>query len=254
MGTSHIEWGQAPPGSVTSSLQFNDYDAFPGQDQEWYWGGGQTVNPGQSFRAGSITYRNGSAAAGTSSPDLTVDLDTYVFGSEFYINEHPLVVLDTLKIRIRETPNTGVDPAADADFLYFPDFPSLGSIRVYEGASTTFPIYATFGPVIPTAFGAPQNPHSGFLSSSIVDSLTDNGAPVFLQDYEAPGNLDEPFNLVAPYSGTTDGVNKVQSTIAHVSGDGANGTAKLDRTLHSVRPNYKPWRWRLGMAGPPFAQ
>jgi hypothetical protein len=60
--------------------------------------------------------------------------------------------------------------------------------------------------------------------------FTAHAAPVYLQDYEAPGNLDAPFNLQPHFSGSTQGVQNDAgegpvSTIIHVNNDGAPGTS-----------------------------
>jgi hypothetical protein len=77
-------------------------------------------------------------------------------------------------------------------------------------------------------------------------------APVFLQDYEAPGNLDPPFNLQPHFSGTTDGVvavNPGASTITHVAADGANATAASAELFIPFDPATSPggggWAWQV---------
>jgi len=62
---------------------------------------------------------------------------------------------------------------------------------------------------------------------------TASAAPVFLQDYEAPGNLDAPFNLQPDASGSTRGIldhtapnNAGTSTIELDATTGAMGTAQ----------------------------
>lgn len=75
-----------------------------------------------------------------------------------------------------------------------------------------------------------------------------NSAPVFVQDYEAPGNLDDPFNLSPPFSGTTDGV-LGSSPIAHVPADGANGTFSSAEISILYDPLTSPgaggWAWQV---------
>lgn len=77
-------------------------------------------------------------------------------------------------------------------------------------------------------------------------------APVFLQDYEAPGNLDPPFNLQPHFSGTTVGVintNPGASTITHVPTDGANGTAASAELFipfnAATSPTAAGWAWQV---------
>ena len=74
-------------------------------------------------------------------------------------------------------------------------------------------------------------------------------APVYLQDYEAPGNLDAPFNLAPDFSGTTVGVNAATDTITHISTDGANGTsgsAELFMEHNTAEsPTAAGWQWQV---------
>jgi hypothetical protein len=160
LGTNRVDWGVPIAGSFTSYLSFQGYDRFPGFEQPWF-SGGQTVMPGQEFLLGTLAFRNGSVTASSSSPNLSVDLNLSVFGSEFYIDNHPLLIQDRLRISIVQTPNQGIDPVADADYIYFTDFPSLGSFRVFEGQSTSIPIYARFGSLEPTRFGDVEDPTAG---------------------------------------------------------------------------------------------
>ena len=48
---------------------------------------------------------------------------------------------------------------------------------------------------------------------------------MLIQDYEAPENIDPPFNLAPDFSGTTVGIAAATDTTTHVPADGANGTA-----------------------------
>ena len=74
-------------------------------------------------------------------------------------------------------------------------------------------------------------------------------APVFLQDYEAPGNLDPPFNLVPDFSGTSVGVNPANDAIVHVPADGAIGTAASAEMsfehLATESPTAAGWQWQV---------
>ena len=159
-GTPRLDWGDPVAGSFTSYLEFEGYDALPGFDQPWYYGG-QLVLPGQRFLAGKITFRNGSVATYSSATNITIDLDVTVYGSEFDRDNHPLLVNDTWTIAVTQTTNQGIDPVEDADFIYFPDFPQLGSFRVFEGRTTSVEIYAQFGSVEPAGFGAVSDPTAG---------------------------------------------------------------------------------------------
>jgi hypothetical protein len=120
-------------------------------------------------------------------------LDVKVFGSEFYIDSHPLLESHLLDIRIRQTPNFGVDPVADADYIYFPAFPLAGSFRVFEGKRTSVPIYARFGSLEPTSFGAVEDPTAGI----VVQVTTDNpGFNIWTEVGDAPFSLASAQNTV----------------------------------------------------------
>lgn len=74
-------------------------------------------------------------------------------------------------------------------------------------------------------------------------------APVLLQDYEAPGNLDAPFNLAPDFSGTTVGINAATDTTTHVPADGANSTAASAELFmeHATgeSPTAAGWQWQV---------
>ena len=198
-GTSRVEWGQALPGSVTSFMRFDGYDAVPNFEQEWFFGG-QTVMPEQSFRLGTLTFRNGSVATTSSAVDLSVDLDVSAFGGEFLVDSQPFLAEDTWRIQIRQTPNTGVDQVVDADYFYFPAFPSLGSFRVFEGKSTSVQVFARFGSLQPAAFGAVADPTAGVVVPSVVDNT---GSIVWKESGEA-GNLPSSAQMTIGNGSLTD--------------------------------------------------
>jgi hypothetical protein len=74
-------------------------------------------------------------------------------------------------------------------------------------------------------------------------------APIILQDYEPPGNLDAPFNLAPDFSGTTVGVVAATDTTTHVATDGAVGTtasAELFLEHDTVEaPPTAGWKWQV---------
>ncbi len=162
LGTSRVDWGDPLPGSFTSFLSFQGYDALPGVSQPWFFGG-QTVSPGGSFLMGTITFRNGSVTSTSSAQNLHVDLNVTVFGAEFEIDNHPLLASDTLGISVVQTPNQGVDKVADADYIYFTNFPFLGRFLVYEGQTTSVQVYGRFGSIDPAGFGAVDDPTAGIV-------------------------------------------------------------------------------------------
>jgi hypothetical protein len=73
--------------------------------------------------------------------------------------------------------------------------------------------------------------------------------PVWIQDYEPPGNLDAPFNLQPDFSGMTVGVDGTTDNIVHVNNDGAHGsTASAEVTiphLASESPTAAGWQWQV---------
>ena len=166
LGTSRLDWGDPLPGSFTSYLQFNGYDAFPGFDQPWFYGG-QTVAPGQRFLAGTMEFRNGSVQTYSSSMYENISMQISVFGSELSIDNHPLSLSDKWTITVVQTPNQGVDPKADADYFYFTNFPNLGSFHVLEGATASVEIYGKFGSIDPAGFGAVSDPSLGFVTTPV---------------------------------------------------------------------------------------
>jgi hypothetical protein len=84
---------------------------------------------------------------------------------------------------------------------------------------------------------------------AIAAASTAQAAPVYLQDYEPPGNLDAPFHLAPDFSGTTVGVDAATDTITHVATDGANGTtgsAELFIPHNSAEsPTAAGWAWQV---------
>lgn len=74
-------------------------------------------------------------------------------------------------------------------------------------------------------------------------------APVMIQDYEAPGNLDLPFNLVPDFSGSSVAVNPANDTIIHVPNDGAAGTTASAEMFMEHLPSESPtaagWQWQV---------
>jgi hypothetical protein len=198
LGTSRIQWGVPLSGSFSSFLEFEGYDAFPNQDQPYFFPG-QTVFPGQRFEAGRIRFRNGSVATASSTENLTVTLDANVFGSEFLIDTHSLSVDDTWRFAVKQTPNQGTDAARNADYIWFPDFPYLGSFRVNEGRTNSMRLMVKFGSLIPVAFEDIEDPTAGFWVPSIVDDPTAPGVP---QDVviDFPDSLNLGKNGVLPVS------------------------------------------------------
>jgi hypothetical protein len=75
-----------------------------------------------------------------------------------------------------------------------------------------------------------------------------SAAPILIQDYEPPGNLDVPFNLHPGFSGTSQG--EATPTITHVATDGAEGTtgsASFSFTDDPAQaaPTSGGWNWQI---------
>ncbi len=155
IGTSRITWGDPVDGSFSSSLGFQEFE------------GVSVVTPFGEYLAGRVVFRNGSVTASSSTDRLTVDLDVSIFGTEFVRETLPLFLTETWRIRIVQTQNEGIDPLADADFIFFDDFPELGSFRVLEGKSTAVWLFAEFGSIRPARFGEVDDPNVGFVLQSV---------------------------------------------------------------------------------------
>jgi hypothetical protein len=80
-------------------------------------------------------------------------------------------------------------------------------------------------------------------------ATTGSAAPIILQNYEPPGNLDDPFNLAPDFSGTTVGVVATTDTTTHVATDGAFGTtgsAELFLEHNAAEsPTAAGWQWQV---------
>lgn len=147
IGTDFINWGTPIPGSFTNQLSFEAFN-FTNQPK------------GEDFVAGYLYYRNGS-----------VDLTSTINGVDLVLNtsssDLDFTQTLTLPIAIGTTPNFRIDPIADADYIYFPDYPDRGSFRVLEGESTYVEILARFNSLEFVGFGNVGNPSKGFVTSSI---------------------------------------------------------------------------------------
>lgn len=146
VGTDTIEWGTPADGSFTNILSFTPFK-FTDQPK------------GQDFVAGRLYYRNG-----------TIPLNTRIDGVDLIINttssDPDFTQTLPLKITIVNTPNVA-DPIASADFIYFTDFPDLGSFRVLEGEETDVEVITQFNSLDIVGFGAVGDPSKGFLSPSV---------------------------------------------------------------------------------------
>ncbi|NCR02202.1 MAG: PEP-CTERM sorting domain-containing protein [Microcystis aeruginosa L211-101] len=145
-GTDTIEWGTPVDGSFTNQLSFIPSD-FTDQPK------------GQDFVAGRLYYRNGTIFGGTGINGVDLIINTTSSDPDF-------TQTLPLKITIVNTPNVADDPIASADFIYFTDFPDLGSFRVLEGEETYVEVITQFNSLDLVGFGAVGDPLKGFLSPS----------------------------------------------------------------------------------------
>ncbi len=154
VGTGTITWSY-PLGTLPGQLSFTG-GTFAG------------VAKGQEFVAGLLYYFNGSTASGTSINSATLQLISTSPEAQF---NQTLVE----PIRIHGTINYGVSPEQDADYIYFPNHPEMGSFRVFENASATVEIRAKFGSLDLVGFGdvvldpehPDSNPSAGFVNGGI---------------------------------------------------------------------------------------
>jgi hypothetical protein len=87
------------------------------------------------------------------------------------------------------------------------------------------------------------------LAAATLTVSTASAAPVILQDYEAPDNLDAPFNLQPGYSGTSQG-ESLTTTRTLITDDGANGTSQSTEFAFTddpgqTTPTSGGWDWQI---------
>lgn len=164
VGTSQIYWGTADPDSFPSSLAFS--------------GRGFSTPLGTPFVMGNLQFQNGSTAAGTELNNVDLKIQT----------SSPLPAFSqtlSLGMTIVSTSNLGADPRADADYVYFTNFPQFGSFRVFEGATTSVELIGRFTPLDfqgfggifqLVGFGEVTGPNVGFTNPTI-SSLTAAAVP-----------------------------------------------------------------------------
>jgi PEP-CTERM motif-containing protein len=146
IGTNSIIWGIPVVGSLESAFTFT--------------GTSFDVPQGVSFVMGNIDYRNGATLGGSEITNIGLLVHTS--------SPDPVFTQDILLgITIVSTPNLDVDPAADADFMYFTSFPQFGSFRVLEGASTSVPLMGQFSSLEFLGFGLVADPRVGFIDPGI---------------------------------------------------------------------------------------
>lgn len=124
------------------------------------------INP-QTQTFGQLHFRNGSAANATwiLGVDLVLNTTSNIPATAVFPGTVPQTT--TLKIAIVTTSNVSGIPEIDADYIYFPDFPTYGSFRVYEGQETYVTLGLHFSSLIFDGLGGVGNTNAGFLHPSI---------------------------------------------------------------------------------------
>ena len=133
-----------------------------------------TVNIGDSFKVGTITYTNGFWY-----PFARVGLRIDVVSADPALDGHSFV--GAIAVAVSSPTPFVPDPDSNADYFYLDGaagaLSSLGSVRVYEkayqpasnpGNTGTVDLYATIGSLIPQRF---DNPSAGAFLSSSLDPL-----------------------------------------------------------------------------------
>ena len=126
---------------------------------------------GQPFTLGYLTFQNGTTGGGTEINTVDLSLSTSSTDPDF-------VKQLSLTVGVISTLNGYVDPFADADILYFPDYPQYGSFRVFEGTTSTVELLGTFNSLDFEGFGKVQD-QNGFLYPGI-DPIPDGGSTALL--------------------------------------------------------------------------
>ena len=129
VGTNFFTWGS---GGTPGSFTFNGNP-------------GATV-AGSPYQLGTLIYHNGAITAGSEVNQITLNTNTnFTDMSNSLLN---------ITFNIVNTPNLGVDPDADADYIYVSGFPQ--SFHVWEGYTTSVELWAKDG-----QFTGFQNPGPG---------------------------------------------------------------------------------------------
>jgi hypothetical protein len=151
-GGSAFSWGVASGPEFSENLLSYDFS-----------GEGQAVPAvGEFFTASTLLYRNGTIVGDTEVNRIRLTIEAFDsddLGTPFGTFE--------AWIEIVNSPNLGISPEADADFIYFPDFPQFGSFRVFEESETSVELIFQRGSLIFQGFGAVTDPGVGFVSPSI---------------------------------------------------------------------------------------
>ena len=167
IGTSKFSYGQpSTPNDFSSAIEF--IPAAP-----------YAQRPTGTFLLGTLRITNGTIVVGTSPSfesfdDPITPTSTFTFFIDLAleaISNGQLDTSDVLKIASVNTPNFDPDPRspANADRIYFPDFPQLGTISVLEGstlddATYNIGVLAQFGSITPVGLQAIPGQANGFVT------------------------------------------------------------------------------------------
>lgn len=170
LGTSEFTYGQpgATPGSFSSAIEF--IPAAP-----------YAQRPSGTFLLGTLKITNGLINLGSfpsfENPDDPITpTSTFTFFIDLALTAISNGLFDTsdvLKIALVNTPNFDPDPRspANADRVYFPGFPQLGTISVLEGSTLNDATYnigvlAQFGSITPVGLQPIPGQANGFVTSA----------------------------------------------------------------------------------------
>jgi len=120
-----------PPATCTgvSTNSFSWGSPLPTPSSLTFTGNPGSINPGTAYELGTLLYVNGTTALGTEVNQVTLSISTN------YSNATSSVL--PLVITIHTTPNLGVDPNADADYISF----TGGEFHVFEGQSASIRLF-----------------------------------------------------------------------------------------------------------------
>lgn len=160
VGTNSVFWGTPDPGNPPNGLAFT--------------GRGFATQLGQPFVLGLIQYQNSSTLDNIETIDFRLQ-STPTNGDPTFAQN------TTLTIGIVQTINSG-NPVADADYIFFRDFPQFGSFRVFEGQVSTVELIGAFNSLDVLGFGQSFNlgfvgfgdvgdPNIAFTNPSVVPGL-----------------------------------------------------------------------------------
>ena len=165
-GTSSMFWGDPEPNLPPNNLSFT--------------GRGFSAALGQPFVLGLLQFQNSSTTNNIDRVDLRLQ-STALNGDPTFTQTAQL------NLTIVQTINVG-DPVADADYVYFTNFPQFGSFRVFEGQTSTVELIGAFHSLDVlgfgqsfnlgfSGFGQVGNPSVAFTNPSIVPSLNPSTVP-----------------------------------------------------------------------------